>query len=222
MTVLIQRAPRLRDQVYEAVRQMLRDGSFSDAPLTEEALAERLQVSRTPIREALFQLCREGVLEDAGRGYRTPTLTGDDVREIMQLRRLIEPAIARAIVKREDEQLIAALREAVATEARTSKDKNAAAFIAANARFRELFLSGAENRRMTQMMGTIDDQVARLRQQTLGPIENRQQALAAHRKFIDALGKSDADGAEKATHQLLDAAGAYYERIWRGAVSERA
>jgi DNA-binding GntR family transcriptional regulator len=72
------------------------------------------------------------------------------------------------------------------------------------------------------MMGTIDDQVARLRQQTLGPIENRQQALAAHRKFIDALGKSDADGAEKATHQLLDAAGAYYERIWRGAVSERA
>ena len=70
-------------------------------------------------------------LEDAGRGYRTPTLTGDDVREIMQLRRLIEPAIARVIVKRGDEQLIAALRDAVAIEARTSKDKNAAAFIAA-------------------------------------------------------------------------------------------
>lgn len=216
MAIAIQRAPRLRDQVYQAVRQMLRDGTFHDFRIAEETLADRLQVSRTPIREALFQLCREGVLEDTGRGYRVPALTADDVRQIMQLRRLIEPAIAGAIIAKRDDILAAGLRDAVAAEARALDSSMSTAFIAANARFRDLFLSGADNRRMTQMMETIDDQVGRLRQQTLGPVENRKQTLEAHRAFIHALDMGDKESAERATHQLLDAAGAYYDRMWHG------
>ncbi len=214
MTMALQRAPKLRDQVYQAVRTMLREGTFPESGLAEEDLAELLKVSRTPIREALFQLCREGVLEDAGRGYRVPEPTVEDVTEIMQLRRLIEPAIARSIVLGKDETLIANFRDAVGAEQKAVEIPDARAFIAANARFRANFLSGSGSRRITQVMQTIDDQVARLRQRTLGPVENRKATLDCHLAFLEALMRGDEDGAERAVHRLLDAAGAYYALTW--------
>ena len=193
---------------------MLRDGTFPDAGLAEEDLADQLQVSRTPIREALFQLCREGVLEDTGRGYRMPEPTADDVREIMQLRRLVEPAIAQTIVAAREPALVIAFQEAVAQEAKAINKPDAKAFIAANAKFRSHFLSGGGNRRITQLMETVDDQVARLRQRTLGPIPNRQITLDCHRAFLDALALGDKRAAENAINRLLDAAEAYYKLIW--------
>ncbi len=59
----------LRDQVYASL-ELIRGGHFPAAGAVEQDLAAQLKVSRTPLREALFQLCREGMLEDIGRGYR--------------------------------------------------------------------------------------------------------------------------------------------------------
>ena len=193
---------------------MLRQGTYPDTSLAEEELASRLRVSRTPVREALFQLCREGVLEDTGRGYRRPEMTARDVREIVELRRSLEPTMARAIVTQADATLIECFVRIVADEERALTLPDASAFVQSNARFRELFIERCGNRRIAQVMQTVDDQVAHLRQLTLGPIENRRATLAAHVRFIAALETSEPDAAAAAMLALIEAARRYYDTIW--------
>jgi DNA-binding GntR family transcriptional regulator len=208
------RSARLRDQVYTAVRAMLRDGTYPDDSLAEVQLAMRLNVSRTPVREALFQLCREGVLEDTGRGYRRPELRAQDVREIVELRRLLEPAMARTVAAGATPAVCDDFRAIVAREAAAADAADPAAFIQANAEFRQLFLLSCGNRRIEQIMQQFDDQIAHLRQITLRPVANRQATLASHRRFLAAIGHRDVDAAAAAMLDLLDAAGRYYDTIW--------
>lgn len=214
MVPIPQRAPRLRDQVYAALRTMLRDGTYPEGRLVEEELAVRLNVSRTPVREALFQLCREGVLEDTGRGYRRPEPTAEDVREIVELRRLLEPAMARAVVAKATPATVEAFRSVVAREEEAAEAEDTAPFVQANAAFRQLFLDSCGNRRLAQVVRTFDDQIARLRQMTLGPVANRRATVASHRSFLAALATKDAAAAEAAVIDLLIAASTYYDTVW--------
>jgi DNA-binding GntR family transcriptional regulator len=210
-----QRSARLRDQVYAAVRAMLRDGTYPENRLAEEQLALQLQVSRTPVREALFQLCREGVLEDTGRGYRRPELTVQDVREIVELRRLLEPAMARTVAAEASEAVRSDFRSIVGQEEAAARSSDPAPFIQANAAFRQLFLTACGNRRIEQIMQMFDDQIAQLRQVTLRPVENRLATLASHGRFLTALGTKDGEMAADAMLELLNAASLYYDTIWR-------
>ncbi len=210
-----QRSARLRDQVYAAVRTMLRDGTYPENRLAEEQLALQLQVSRTPVREALFQLCREGVLEDTGRGYRRPALTAQDVREIVELRRLLEPAMARTVAAEASSAVRAEFGSIIGQEEAEAESSDPARFIQANAAFRQLFLASCGNRRIEQIMQIFDDQIAHLRQVTLQPVENRLATLKPHRRFLAALGTRDCEMAAAAMLELLNAAGLYYDTIWR-------
>ena len=95
---LVERAPALADQVYEALRTQLRDGAIAAGqPLQEVQLAELLGVSRTPVREAMMRLASEGLLSSEGRSFVVPELTLADVDYIYEMRFLIEPAALRGI-----------------------------------------------------------------------------------------------------------------------------
>ncbi len=84
----------------------LRDAIFSGefpagTRLTEVALADRLGLSRTPLREALARLEREGLVERAGAaGYRVRRFTFDDVRDALELRGVLEGTAARLAAER--------------------------------------------------------------------------------------------------------------------------
>jgi DNA-binding GntR family transcriptional regulator len=162
----------------------------------------------------LFQLCREGVLEDTGRGYRRPELAAQDVREIVELRRLLEPAMARTIAAGAERSVREEFRSIVDREAAAADISDPAEFIVANAGFRQLFLQSCGNRRIEQIMQLFDDQIAHLRQITLRPVENRQATLAPHRRFVAAIDDCDGDAAAMAMLDLLSAAQRYYDTIW--------
>jgi len=71
---------RLRDLVYRRMREELQSGVLAPgARLVETQLAEAYGVSRTPVREALLQLAREGVLAAEGRGYVVQVDTQKDI-----------------------------------------------------------------------------------------------------------------------------------------------
>src|SRR3954467_3703018 len=79
---MITREP-LRDQVYHAVLVRIHRGEFPPARRVRDTdLAKQLGVSRTPVREALIRLAREGVLEaDMGRGFSVRPLDATEMRE---------------------------------------------------------------------------------------------------------------------------------------------
>lgn len=114
------REPRrvLADDVYGALTALIMDHDIApDARLNIEELARRLEVSPTPVREALARLEADGlVAKEPLRGYRTtPMLTADQLGEIMQFRLLIEPWAAGAAAQRRIEADLADLTAELTT-----------------------------------------------------------------------------------------------------------
>jgi DNA-binding GntR family transcriptional regulator len=89
---MIKRTP-LRDQVYLDLLQRIHRGELpSGARVRDTALASELGVSRTPIREALLRLAREGVLQaDTGRGFRVRALDPVELQEVGAILAVLEP-----------------------------------------------------------------------------------------------------------------------------------
>ena len=108
---VLSRPSPLRERVYEALRAELRAGRFARGErLREEDIARQLGVSRTPVREALVQLYRDGLLSEAGRGFMLADLTTRDIAEILELRLLLEPAAARHAAEHAPEAEVLRLR----------------------------------------------------------------------------------------------------------------
>lgn len=83
----------VRDQVADVIRDLLLSGGLAAGdPLREQDLAQRLGVSRNPIREALLGLCGEGLLTSQGpqRGYRVAMLSDQEVDDLYSLRAVLE------------------------------------------------------------------------------------------------------------------------------------
>jgi DNA-binding GntR family transcriptional regulator len=208
------RQPRLRDQVYASLRELIRNGHFPAAGAVEQDLASQLKVSRTPLREALFQLCREGMLEDSGRGYRVPELTRQDINDIVELRRMIEPAAAALVATRADDAAVEALDQQMQAERAAHLAGDVDSFIAANGGFRAALLAACGNSRIAQVVSTMDDQIQRLRCRTLDVSENRAMTIGCHERAVAAVRARDADGASAAMLDLVAAMRSYYEAIW--------
>ncbi|WP_217429665.1 GntR family transcriptional regulator [Pandoraea anapnoica] len=86
---------RLRDRIYDAIRDLVEQGKLQPGQrLTETHLAARFGVSRTPIREALFQLAREGLLEPFERGYGLREMPMSGVLARLDVKHLLDPAMA--------------------------------------------------------------------------------------------------------------------------------
>ena len=82
----------LKDQVYAAVMHDLIDGAYNvESVLSEKKLSEQMKVSKAPVREALVELCAQGVLRSIPRqGYMVVRYTEREVQEILQYRILLE------------------------------------------------------------------------------------------------------------------------------------
>lgn len=82
----------LKERVYDAVVQAIISGEYTaDTIISEKQLTEKLQVSKSPVREALVELCSQGVLQSIPRrGYKVVRLTDRNLKEILQFRVLLE------------------------------------------------------------------------------------------------------------------------------------
>ena len=82
----------LKEQVYATVMHSLIDGSYNvESVLSEKKLSEQLNVSKAPVREALVELCAQGVLRSIPRqGYMVVSYSAREVREIIQYRILLD------------------------------------------------------------------------------------------------------------------------------------
>lgn len=121
----------LADDVHEALTALIMDSAIApDARLNIEALARSLEVSPTPVREALARLESDGlVVKEALRGYRTtPVLTREGFDSLFELRQLVEPWAASRAASRRDEPDIASLRQELARAADIPQGTDYAAY----------------------------------------------------------------------------------------------
>jgi DNA-binding GntR family transcriptional regulator len=164
-------------------------------------LAEQLGVSRTPVREALLVLEREGrVRFERNKGVRVLETTAADVAEVFELRLLLEvPATARACGIVETEALQAEL-DAMGEAARAGDE---AAFMDRDERFHELILLAAGNRRLAAIVAGLRDTVRGRGASTVGRSRSLDEIQAEHGAILDALIAGDADRAGAAMRYHL-------------------
>ena len=201
----LQRPLALGDQVYQTLRAHLRDGTIvSGQPLQEVQLAEKLGVSRTPVREALTRLASEGLLASDGRSFVVPALTLKDVEDIYEVRFLLEPAAVRRVAEATTDATVRApLDEALAAAMAAYKAEDADAFREANIRFRNAWKDLVPNRRMVKAIEQYADHMMRIRALTLGDAKVRNIVLKGLKRIAEALAAGDGDAAAGAMHDHL-------------------
>src|SRR5699024_7989304 len=98
---------------YEYIKEAIIKGKYGPGMrLTEEALAKELNISRTPIREAIQQLLYDGVITPLKRGVIVREFTKDDIRQIYDLRAVLESYAASEAAFRRTEKDLQIMKEA--------------------------------------------------------------------------------------------------------------
>jgi DNA-binding GntR family transcriptional regulator len=196
----------LTTRALEALRAAIVDGRLEAGERYSVAqLAERFGVSRTPVREALLVLERQGVVRfERNRGVRVLETTAHDLEEVFALRLLLEvPATRRACDMLSDAELAALDRELRAM-ARLAEEADEGAFMAHDKRFHEIILRASGNRRLTAIVSQLRDLVRFRGASTVGRSRDLQAILSEHVVILDALRARDAEGAARAmrAHRL--------------------
>ncbi|MCQ2557915.1 MAG: GntR family transcriptional regulator [Oscillospiraceae bacterium] len=111
---MIHKTISLADQVFDQLETDILGGKYARGEvLTESRLSEELGVSRTPIREAVRRLEQEHIIEDCGKGMMVLSITGEDCRNIYEIRSRIEGLAAAACARNITESQLAELKEIV-------------------------------------------------------------------------------------------------------------
>lgn len=113
------RADSLSRQAYDALRRAIRDGRIAPGGLfSESEMASQMGVSRTPVREALIELFREGLVEIVPkRGFRLVDLSDEDIFELRVLRSELEGMVVQRLCEIGDPEHVRQLRVALAAQA---------------------------------------------------------------------------------------------------------
>ena len=202
MRVKHERRGGAADVAYWAIRDAIRTGVIGPGDrLIELDLAAALEMSRTPVREALRRLEVERLVENAPRrGYAVPTLTLDDLVEVFEIREVLEGLAARRAAQRMGPAEIDALRATVERMERAAEADDLTALSEASTRFHRLLRSGSRHARLPALIGLLGDAYQSLGAHELAP-ERVLPAVAEHRAILDAIAGHDPDAAERATRE---------------------
>jgi DNA-binding GntR family transcriptional regulator len=154
----------LADTAYQRLRQEILTCVLAPGePLFEGAVAERYGVSKTPIREALNTLRREGLVRVlARRGYQVAPLTLQDVAELFQLRLLVEVGAAELAAERLGPADLDALEALAHVDYTPGSPASLAKFVRANREFHLRVVAATGNGRLVETVARCLDELERV------------------------------------------------------------
>lgn len=162
------RAENLSERIYTDLRTRLQHCAIGpDERLVDVELAAAYGTSRMPAREALLRLVAEGYLVGTTRGFAVPTLGLRDIRNIFEVRRLLEPHAAADAARHIDAAAVAELDAALAQARTAVATDDGELMIQANMAFRQVWLSRVGNERLAGTIARFVDHVQTVRLATL-------------------------------------------------------
>ncbi|WP_309066532.1 GntR family transcriptional regulator [Microbacterium sp.] len=208
----------LRDQVYDRILELLLDGGVEPGSrLSIDTLARELDVSPTPVREAMVQLERTGlVTREALKGYRVaPPLAPDQLDELFAARLMLEVEATRLATPHAGEllpDLRAAharheewtARIADAMRAGTATVRETQDYFAADAEFHRVILRAAGNRYIMGMHSDLGALTHRLRQAVIRGANDVEEAHAEHEAILAAFESGEPDAPREAMRAHIE------------------
>ena len=198
-----------KDVMVEVLRDAILSGELQPGErLLQEELAERFQVSATPIREAIQQLVAEGVLSHSPyRGVQVAEVQAEDVREVYLIRSVVERLATREGVlnlKISDVRRLHDLqRELVAyVDQADDADGDRSPMLRINREFHMLIYSAAGLPQLEQIIKTL---WIRSPWDSLFVVPNRaRMVIAEHQRVVDAIDQGDAERAGQAMQEHIE------------------
>lgn len=187
----------LSEAVFRALYKALGEGLYRPGDrLREEEVAQRLKVSRTPVREALSRLTAKGFVEPAsGRGLIVRSLDMTEVLELYAMREILEGAAARLAAQHASRPEIDSLIDL--EEAFEAEADNPAEMARLNRAFHETIFRAARNRYLDSALQKLQDGIILLGVTTFSVQDRPSTAAEEHRALIEAIAAQDSDKAEK-------------------------
>lgn len=196
-----QAAP-LRNQVQDSLRAAIIRGELAPGErLTERSLTERLDVSRTVVREALRQLESEGLVELVpNKGPVVRELTPEEAKDLYRIRGVLEGLTARLFVENAPPDQLDDLVAALDDVSLAYKERSADGVLEAKNRFYEVLYAGARSESLSSMLATLHARIWRWRALGLSHPDRSPgrsgESVRNLRQFVDAMKAGDANAAE--------------------------
>lgn len=196
----------LRDVVFNTLRQAILRGELKPGErLMEIQLANKLGVSRTPIREAIRKLELEGlVLMIPRRGAEVSEITEKSLRDVLEVRRALEELAVKLACEKIQDNEIEELKQAEAEFAEALKSGDVTVFAEADVKFHDIIYRTTDNQRLIQLLSNLREQMYRYRVEYLKKEDSHEVLLQEHARIMETIEKRDEEHAVEAVCTHID------------------
>lgn len=196
----------LRDVVFNTLRKAILRGELKPGErLMEIQLANKLGVSRTPIREAIRKLELEGlVLMIPRKGAEVAQITEKNMQDVLEVRKALEELAVQLACERVTEEQIEEMKEAAEEFRKVLKSGDVTKIAEADVKFHDVIFAATNNQRLVTLLNNLREQMYRFRVEYLKQKECYPQLLEEHEELIDLISGGKVDEACKIMGRHID------------------
>ena len=190
----------LRDVVFRTLRQAILTGEMKPGErLLEIHLANKLGVSRTPIREAIRMLELEGlVIMVPRRGAQVAQITEKSMSDVLAVRCALDELAVELACERISEEEKRELEDACGEFEKATVTKQVHVIAKADVEFHDIIFKAAGNPRLTQMINNLAEQMYRYRFEYIKDETQHQMLIEEHRRICESISNRDVAAAKEA------------------------
>lgn len=195
----------LRDVVFNTLRQAILKGELEPGErLMEITLANKLGVSRTPIREAIRKLELEGLVNMIPRkGAVVASISEKDMRDVLEVRITLEELAVSLAVKNMNSEDIEQLRKAGKNFEDAVIAKDIVNIVDADVAFHDIIYNRTGNKRLIQIINNLREQMYRYRLEYIKDARTHSILISEHNDIIECISNKNVDEAKKAVREHI-------------------
>lgn len=196
----------LRDVVFKTLRKSILTGELKPGErLMEIHLADKLGVSRTPIREAIHMLELEGLVKMIPRrGAEVAKITEKSMQDVLEVRRSLDALCAELACDRIDEEGLAALKSACDAFESAVKSGDLTVIAAKDVEFHNIIVEATGNARLVQLINNLSEQMYRYRFEYIKDQNKHADLVKEHKNIYEAIVNKDKEKAASSAKEHID------------------
>lgn len=196
----------LRDVVFNTLRQAILTGELKPGErLMEIHLANRLGVSRTPIREAIRKLELEGlVVMIPRRGAEVAQITEKSMSDVLEIRRAVDALCVELACDRITQEELGALKAACDAFEQAVRTKDVKRIAKADVGLHDIIVQATGNKRLIQLVNNLSEQMYRYRFEYIKDSTQHEKLVEEHRIIYESIVKKDKETACEAAKMHID------------------
>ena len=206
VNLVIRRPVSIREKVHSVIRDDILNGRIPPGErIIENRVAQDIKTSRTPVREALHSLEREGLIEAIPRvGYRVKELRWEEVEEICEIRIINETLAVSWAIDRITPKEIKLLENNLSRSEAEVKRGNPKSLVEHDAEFHEILARASGSQHLLELCQMLRRHMLRYRMQSLYLEASAIRAIKGHRNILESIKKKDKSGIEPAIRKHLE------------------